>query len=298
MAFLAPGLVLIALLQSAGAWVEAPIPEPLRDAEVRAVETAADGSLWFSVRDRGVARWANGTLDWFTENDGLVSNGIADLLADRAGRLWAVGRGGYSVFADGRWTRHRRIGGLQPTVIFTASEDLDGAVWLAANGGAGRWQAGEWSLRPARELPHQVVHAVVVGNDGSVWFATRAGLARTRGDATEIVVAGVNFRSALRDADGRLWFGSVEGVYRWDGQAWQRFLQGHTIYPRVQADDGAIWAGSADAGLYRFNGSEWRRIPLPARFDGAEIFDVAQGRDGSIWAATAAGAVRLVNRRE
>lgn len=288
--------LLTASLQTAPAWQEAPVPAQLADVEVRAVEATASGDVWVGVRGRGLAQVRDGAVAWVTEEDGLASSGIADILGDASGRIWAVGMAGYSVFDGDGWEAQPGFGDLRPRVIFGVSEDAaSGSVWLAAAGGAGRLVDGGWTVfRQADGLPHQVVHAVVVDREGAAWLACRTGLARVGDAVLDVYYEGVNFRSAVMGSDGVLWFGTSDGVYEWNGSSWTKHLEGTTVYTRLVAADGAIWAGSANAGLFRYADGGWETITLPTRLLGSEVFDVAEGADGAIWVATSSGLGRLV----
>ena len=288
--------LLVASLQVAPAWEEAPVPHSLAQTEVRAIETTATGDVWISVRGQGLARLQEGQVTWVTADDGLVSSGIADLHQDRLGRIWAVGLGGYSVLHGNRWETEPGFGGLQPRVIFSVYEEEGAdAVWLASSGGAGRLKDGVWTvLRESDGLPHEVVHAVVVDREGATWLACRTGLARVNDGEIDIQFRDVNFRTALAGPDGVLWFGTSDGVFQWDGSSWTQHLEGRTVYPRLATDEGVIWAGSANDGVFRHASGEWEAIELPVRLQGSEVFDLAQGPDGSIWLATSAGLGRLV----
>ena len=283
------------LLQVGTAREEGAVPPELYQAEVRAIEVAAGGDLWFSVRGQGLARLRSGEISWVTVDDGLASAGVADLLEDRHGRLWAVGLGGFSVFDGDRWRARDGFADLQPRVIFDVYEEPDSdAIWLAASGGAGRLEDGVWTvLRTSDGLPHPVVHAVVVDARGAVWLACRTGLARIEAGVVEVQFPGVNFRSALQGPNGVLWFGTSDGIYAWDGSSWTHHLEGTTVYVRLVTAAGVIWAGSAGAGVFRNEEGEWEPVDLPQRLLGAEVFDLAEGPDGSIWVATSAGVGRL-----
>lgn len=278
-------------MQTAPTWSDPPQVEGLDGAEVRTVEAGQDGSVWMSVRGRGLLRIKGGETSWITAADGLASDGIADLHEDSNGDLWAAGFGGYSVFDGTGWVPHNEFGGLEPRVVFRVYEEEDsGAVWLAGVGGAGRLSSGSWSvLRPTDGLPHQVVHGVVVDRAGVAWLACRTGLARVEDGEVTVLFAGTNFRTALAGPDGRLWFGTSEGVYQWDGVSWTRYLEDETVYPVLVSREGTIWAGSESAGILRFDGESWDPIELPPRIRGAEVFDLSQAPDGSIWVATSAG---------
>ena len=287
-------VLLLASAQVAPTW-NAPPPEAgIEGAEVRAVEVSTDGSVWLGVQGRGLLRIQGEEVEWMTTEDGLVSNGVADILEDSQGRVWAVGLGGFSVFDGVDWTAHARLGDLVPRVLFSAHEVPEtGAMWLAGNPGAAKLQEGVWSsLEQSDGLPHQVVHAVVVGSDGVVWLGCRRGLARYADGAVTVQYPEVNFRSALRGPDGSVWFGTSDGVFRWDGSAWTRSLEGTVVHLRFVAADGTIWAGSAGSGLFRGGPDGWESVPLPEHMSGAEVFDLAEAPDGSIWVATSVGAIR------
>jgi len=97
-------------------------PSDVARAEVRAVEVTSDGSVWFGIGGRGLARISGGNLEggveWVTEADGLFSDGVADLMEDSGGRLWAVGFGGFSLFDGSTWSSQTQVGDLVPRVVF------------------------------------------------------------------------------------------------------------------------------------------------------------------------------------
>lgn len=222
-------------------------------------------------------------------------SGVADLHQDRQGRLWAAGLHGYSILADGSWTPYRTIGPISPRVVFGIHEEPGtGAIWLAASGGAGRMEtgAGEWEVvLPSAGLPHAVVHAVRVDRAGTLWLATRGGLARATAQGLETLYPGTNFRSIPEAPDGTLWFGTSDGALEWRAAGPVRHLAGRTVLPHLVGPDGTLWATAPD-GLVRYQGGAWSRVPLPAALTGAEIHDMAVGRDGTLWLATSRGAAR------
>ena len=288
-------LALFATLQTSTTWVEAPTPADLAEVEIRSVVVEADGSVWFGVRDRGLAHFDGARVRWVSQSDGLVSTGVSDLLIDRAGDLWASGLGGYSVLREGRWRSSARLGSLAPRVVYSLGEDSrSGAIWMSGNVGAGRLLEGRWQVFDSSAgLPHMVVHAAHSDARGATWFACRTGLARLEGAELEVMFPTTNFRSIVEGPDGRLWFGTSDGVLSWDGTSWTHELRGRPVYPRLVASDGSIWAGSASTGAFRYADGAWAAVELPEAFAGAEVFDLDEGTDGSIWIATAVGALRL-----
>ena len=290
---------LLASWQLGAAWEEGPVPPALAAGEAQAIETSSSGDVWISVRGQGLAHLHEGEITWVTTGDGLVSSGIADVLLDRSGRLWAVGQGGFSLFDGSRWETQREFGGLRPRVIFSVYEEGSAdTIWLATNGGVGRLADGDWTLlRVSDGLPHPVVHDVVVDGEGAAWLACRTGVARVKDGEMSVHFRDTNFRTALAGPDGTLWFGTSNGIYEWNGSTWTTHLEGRTLYTKLVTAGGEIWAGSAAAGVFRYAGREWEAVLLPRRLQEAEVFDLAEGADGTIWLATSAGVGRLVPAR-
>ena len=294
------GAVLAMSLQAEpvdSSWVEVAAPPDVADVEVRAIEVTTDGDVWFTVRDRGLARLRGDSITWVDAEDDLPSAGIADIHEDSRGRLWAVGLDGYGVREGGEWRTSEEIGDLRPRVVFSVHEEPEtGAIWLASSEGAGRFVPGELDARTVvgadDGLPHQVVHAVAGDGLGDVWLACRTGLARLSGDDITILFPDLNFRSIVTGSDGTVWFGSSDGVFEWDGISWSRHLRGGTVLPLLAATDGVIWAGTPDGRLF-VRDDDWRLVALPDRFRGSEVFAVEEGADGLIWIGTAGGVVRI-----
>lgn len=291
-----PQVVLAALaLQTTPGWEVHRSGVELPDAPVRSIGVTADGSVWLGVQGEGLVRMRGGTTERTTEADGLVSNGVAGLLEDSDGRLWAVGLGGTSVWDGRSWSARNEFDGLSPRVVFSAHQEAGGAaVWLGSNVGAIRVVGDQVSsVTEQQGLPHSVVHEVLVDSDGVRWFACRRGLARQSGDEIEVFFPETNFRSIVAAPNGVRWFGTSRGVVSWDGETWQWHVEGQATLPAIVADDGSVWATVEEGALLRFHDGEWSEVSLPQELEGAAVFDAAQASDGSIWVATSLGAARL-----
>lgn len=60
----------------------------LRDEIVSSLCMDADGTLWLATESDGIFRWKNGRVDQFTRQQGLPTDRILKVLADRNGNLW------------------------------------------------------------------------------------------------------------------------------------------------------------------------------------------------------------------
>ncbi len=63
--------------------------EGLPDGHVRAIYEDQSGALWIGTRESGVARYANGSFDVLSIQDGLISNTVWSIAGDEGGRILA-----------------------------------------------------------------------------------------------------------------------------------------------------------------------------------------------------------------
>ena len=81
----------------AGNFVEDAVTETLKNVKIWAIREDSDGGLWFGTRTGGLYRWRFGKLAHYTTAQGLASNSIYEMLADRSGNFWISGPNGISV---------------------------------------------------------------------------------------------------------------------------------------------------------------------------------------------------------
>jgi ligand-binding sensor domain-containing protein/signal transduction histidine kinase len=111
-------------------------------------------ALWFGTRSHGLFRYANGKITAYTTAQGLASNSIYQLLADRLGSLWLSGPTTISSFL------------LPPQEPDAADTHLQVTVYeLPYDAGPARMYGGE---QPSG----------CMGQDGAVWFASSKGAVR------------------------------------------------------------------------------------------------------------------------
>lgn len=151
-------------------------------ADVRALLAEPDGGAWAATGGAGVWRRVDGAWRGYHADDGLPSDDATALLRDRAGRVWIATASGLA-WRDG--DRFRAValpdGGCAAGVRAMA-EDIEGGLWLASE---------RCGLHPYHDAPFARIATppdgpprALLRTDGSgIVVATRAGLARVRGDA-------------------------------------------------------------------------------------------------------------------
>ena len=224
-------------------------------ADVLQFTQTLDGWLWISSPN-GLFRFDGVDFERMDKVQGhpVHTNNTLGLLTTRDGRLWVGGRfGGISVFgANGSHSArlYTEADGLPPGAIFTMTE----------------------------------------GPDGSVWAATRTGLAHLAPGATRFRRIGEqdglpekHARQVLYTRDGRQWVSVEGGIYFRDpGQTRYRRAWPHIdLMAMAEAPDGTLWGSDGVNRHFRVLTAPPPGNPAPRAELGGNgaLFD----RDGNMW---------------
>lgn len=79
-----------------GSFVSDEVTHALSNEKIWAIHQDSEGGLWFGTRTGGLYHWRDAKLTHFTVEQGLVSNGIFELVEDSKGTLWISGPNGVS----------------------------------------------------------------------------------------------------------------------------------------------------------------------------------------------------------
>jgi ligand-binding sensor domain-containing protein len=304
---------------------------------VRAILQDDDGVLWFGTGNGllrhdpvagNVASYRHAPRDPHS----VIDDDIDALYQDRSGTLWVgthnngtsrvdLGSGGFERVAG----LGGADGGRDDDKVYAVDSSGDAELWIGTLGGGLQrldrrtGQATVFRHDPAdpRSLPSNLVRAVHVDPDGTVWAATEAGLARLDPGATRFTVRHFgdaeplldNLRQVRRDRAGALWLASDAGLHRYDPAAdtvrtFRNDLRdagsaglGRT-YAVVEDRTGTLWVGS-DSGLARFDAAAGRFTHFrhdPARTDSLShnrVTYVFEDRAGGLWIGSAGGLDRF-----
>jgi signal transduction histidine kinase/ligand-binding sensor domain-containing protein len=279
----------VALRYKEGVFSRTAAPDGAGD--VRAMISAADGTLWVSAHGRSMYRVdGEKASSVFRAIGAEVPLAIAE---DAAGAIWmGTWRDGLVRYAKGEFTRHRLI---QDTVL-ALHVDRAGAIWIGTPHGLYRWKEGE----PLRHftgrdgLSHESISAILEDRSGNLWVGTRGGgLNRFHGGrfarlGTREGLSDDDVRCLLEDREGNLWVGTADGLNSLsDG----RFMTYGTLeglpdpaVPSVAAGaDGTVWMGDSSATLTRLKGGALTHLRLPAGIGRESIIALYEDRRGTVW---------------
>lgn len=94
------------------------------------------------------------------------------------------------------------------------------------------------------------------------------------------------------DAAGTLWVGTGDGGLAaiWPKRVWMAMPPGEAARKHVQSvtpgADGGIWAATEGAGLFNFNGANWRQSPDIPGLSAPVYSSVLMSREGRLWAVS------------
>lgn len=151
--------------------------------QVRLVYEDSSGRLWAATRGGGLVRVAEGGgFEAFGVADGLPSDFVLSIAEDAAGNLLVGTQEGLAVLAaDGEVTSYQAEAGLPGSLVFNASVDDEGVIWLCTTGGLARMRDGEIAALTAQNgLPADAVYDYREDDRGYAWMSSNKGVVRVK----------------------------------------------------------------------------------------------------------------------
>lgn len=152
------------------------------------------GRLWFGSSEGEVAVYEQGRLRVYSERDGLVAAPVIGIFEDSRGVVWVATTLGISRFENDRFTTLPQRRGLPGNLVIAFAIDRDDYLWLGINFGIVRLDQKEFD-KAVKDESHRIEYLfydasdgllgtpryvgypnVIRANDGTLWFATTAGL--------------------------------------------------------------------------------------------------------------------------
>ena len=214
-------------------WITYTSEDGLAGNYIRSVAADHRGLIWFGLMD-GLINSFDNLVVWNKYNleaEG-TDNIIADILPDRAGRLWFSTNRGIQMFDGSAWHKYLFTDGTINIFVRGAAIDSHDKLWFATGNGVNSFDGTTWGLyRATHGLADNDVYSVAVGPDDNVWFGTTKGVSRFDGtswtnyDTTNGLADNFVNAAAADPMTGFLWFGTNKGLSIFDGIAWQSFTQ-------------------------------------------------------------------------
>src|ERR1700683_5520929 len=286
--------------------------------EINALAQTEDGYLWIGSA-RGLFRFDGVKFEEYKPQPGaeLPSHSIYSLMATPDGGLWvAFEPTGLGFLKDGSLTVFTRPGESPDSPIHSFARDHDGRIWAGTETGlvlreGARWIpiGHDWNLAP------EVISALFVDREGTLWVATMKIIAFLRQGAKAFELAGPVWRgvtSLAQAKDGRMWFADDN---KWEVRPVP--IAGHNsnadpavvengLHDLLVDRDGALWITRMDSGIVRIryperlgnrklgaHDHELESFDSKDGFSGGFAYKLLEDREGNIWVGCSKGLVRF-----
>ena len=269
------------------------------------MDIAADrkGRLWILSKGR-LWRYDSGS---FTELDPSKDFGPTAMLfgiaVDKMDNVWGVLKGGIvCVLKNDRFEAVPQLPEMKGQALGFISVVRDGSMWVSGwNGDVYRYLNGEWTkFGPKEGLAGMVTGRAVRDQDGSVWLASLAGLARIIGSNCTFFPADNReipdqLLVAYEDREGNLWLGSgSQGLHRFTDASFTQLaseqgLPDAAVNAICEDFDHNIWVAT-NAGFYQGRDRFTQIYPADLFKESlSRVEIVSDPRDHSLWIGTAGG---------
>jgi PAS domain S-box-containing protein len=223
---------------------------------VNGIAQTTDGYLWIGT-DRGLIRFDGFNFRPVSFASAATASDvpILQVLTDAGGKLWIRPQGGYLVRQkDGKF---ESVSFGQGTITSISKENHDGVLVSDIEHGTFRYLA-----------------------DG----------AQKLGPTSPPVI------SMAETAEGKIWIGTLgDGLFSLSGRRATQVNAGlpdGKINCLLAIGSDELWVGTG-TGLYRGNGTGFRRIELPSFLGNVQVLSLLRDRDSNIWVGTTRGLLRI-----
>jgi len=158
---------------------------------------------------------------------------------------------------------------------------------------------GQWTIYSTADgLPNEEVHAIAVGNDGTVWVASglfgkqsvasfKNGAFTNYDLAAEGLSVTITHHGLAVEADSTVWAATGTRLAKFDGQGWSYYSKKEGLLDDAtesvaMAPDGSLWLGSVK-GVSRFDGSSWTHYTPDDGLVDTFVEAVAITPQGDLW---------------
>ncbi len=272
---------------------------------VSAFYEAKDGTLYFGLRDGGVARYAGGKFSALTTDKPLPRSEVSAIAEGANGILWIA------TFGDGlyRWQNGKLAvllvaDGLPSNSVSSLLARANGDLLVGTLTGLANIHDGRLQAKPTgSDADTMYVPTMVEDGAGKLVIGTfRDGIYMQEAERWRHITRreGLNSDTILvlrRDRAGTLWIGSIEGLHRLrngvlDAYTKSDGLTNNLVRSINEDSEGGLWVGT-NAGLDRFRDGVITSWGIRRGITEEFTRTVMEDHNGVAWVGTADGLFRL-----
>lgn len=227
---------------------------------VNATQIYIDGSTaWCSTFGDGMFKMEGEKCVQLTIKDGLISNHIRAFAKRKDGSFWFVSKNGISKYTNGEFKNFTTKDGLKDNNIKCVTEDMEGNLFLGADGGGLIKFTNEDFISYTKEdgIGTNVVMSILQDHHTNIWLATYGdgvGVFTSKGYQSFTTNDGLGNNTvwcSLESKDKRYWAGTSNGVSVFDGTKFKTYNTSHglnakKVYALQEDNYGNIWIGTKE----------------------------------------------------
>jgi len=227
---------------------------------VNATQIYIDGSTaWCSTFGDGMFKMEGEKCVQLTIKDGLISNHIRAFAKRKDGSFWFVSKNGISKYINGTFKNFTTKDGLKDNNIKCVTEDMEGNLFLGADGGGLIKFTNEDFISYTKEdgIGSNVVMSILQDHHTNIWLATYGdgvGVFTSKGYQSFTTNDGLGNNTvwcSLESKDKRYWAGTSNGVSVFDGTKFKTYNTSHglnakKVYALQEDNRGNIWIGTKE----------------------------------------------------
>lgn len=278
----------------------------LSGASVSDIATSALDEIWVSTFGDGIFQLKSDSNLQFTEETGLLSNSVREIVIDENGTVWAAFKGGVNKISEGKINLALSAqNGLKYDNIKTIHVDNEQNLWLGTDGkGVYRFSGEDFVFFSKKDnLNSDIIVAIEPGVNDKLWFGSY--------DNGACIFDGQNCENytindgllnntiwALkRDKNNQLWFGTNIGISKFDGKSFTNYLDAGNEIPfdRVTAvhedKSGKLWFGVVN-GLACYENGKFVDHEILSNFPGTRVRSIYETADGTLWFGAENGLIK------
>ncbi len=228
---------------------------------VRSILEDSKGNIWFGSYNEGVCLLHNGSLQYFTTENGLSDNQVRSIYEDKNGIIWFECGRGLSIYDGQKVTVYKERNynpkkqwKLTDSDLWFKTDETVGYNKLEAHPGVYQYDGKNLYYRPfpikpkaGEENSYSISTPFVKSKNGVVWFGTYSALIGYDGkqfimfnnDSLGLngTTESLHIRCIMEDSKGNLWVGNNAGgspvggigVLKYDGASFIHFTKQHQL---------------------------------------------------------------------